>query len=478
MDRQLAKNLALSIGYNILTIIVPFITAPYLGRVLGAEKVGTYTFFQLVGNYFVMIGILGMRNYGNRMIARVREFRDKRSTVFWQIYLMQLFTGVLSTVIYLVYLVNWSSNKIVSLIIGLYVMTGFLNIDWFCEGMEEFSSLAKRSILVKFLNLFFIFIFVRDENDLIKYCLIMSIGYCASALLVWPSVRKNIDFVRPKIRDVIPHFRENIFLFIPAIASSIYQTMDKIMIGGISNEAQLAYYEYADKIIQIPSLIFVAMGSVMLSRMSHVFQNDLQSAEKTIGFSMELTFIISTVCGFGIFSIAGELVAVYYGNNFLLSIPIIMALCPTIVMYGWANVIRMQYVVPNNMDQVYIISTVLGAIVNLICNIIFIPHYQAIGATIGTIMAQLTVAVVFSVSVRKKLPLKQYIVKSIPLWGIGFVMMIVIKMIQRFHDASLCGLIIDVFIGGVVYIFLLCIYGLMNSNSLVGKLVNKCKEHF
>lgn len=471
MDIRLIKNIVLSIGYNILTIIVPFITAPYLGRVLGAEQVGTYTYFQSIGSYFVMFGILGMRNYGNRMIARVRDSRKECSKVFFEIYSMQLFTGFLMSVFYAIYSLNWSSNKLIAILIVPYVMTAFISVDWFCEGMEEFSVLAKRTVAIKFINLLLIFVFVRGEQDLIPYCLIMSGGYFVSALLLWPSVIKSVDYIRPNIKQVVSHFKENLSLFIPAIAASIYQTMDKIMIGAISSEAQLAYYEYADKIIQIPNLIFTAMGAVMLSRMSHVFHNDFQNAERTIGLSMELSFIISTVCGFGIFAVAQELVAVYYGENFLQSAPILLALCPTIMLYGWANVIRMQYIIPNSMDRVYIKSTIIGAIVNLICNMIFISQYQAIGATIGTIAAQFSVAAVFTTAVWKRLPLKKYFIASIPLWGIGLIMFLIIKLVQQFHDANLQGLITDVFIGGIVYTALAIVYGLRVKNSLAGKVV-------
>ena len=57
MDRRLGKNLIMSIGFNLLTVIVPFITAPYLGRVLGAENVGSYTYVHSISAYFLMFGI-------------------------------------------------------------------------------------------------------------------------------------------------------------------------------------------------------------------------------------------------------------------------------------------------------------------------------------------------------------------------------------------------------------------------------------
>ena len=174
MDKKVGKNIVLSMGYNILTIIVPFITAPYLARVLGADMVGAYTYIQSIASYFVMFGILGMRTYGNRTIARVRDNREKLSKTFWQIYAMQLLTGGITFVCYLVFiLLSDIQNKEIAVIISIYVITSFTTIDWFCEGTEQFSSIAKRTLIIKVLNLIAIFAFVHSPQDVGIYAMIM-----------------------------------------------------------------------------------------------------------------------------------------------------------------------------------------------------------------------------------------------------------------------------------------------------------------
>ena len=101
MDRKLKGSLSLNILYNLLSVIVPFITAPYLGRVLGVTLVGHYTYVFSIASYFVLFGLLGISNYGTRSIAQVRENRDKRSQVFWETYSMQFLTGIASVVFFL-----------------------------------------------------------------------------------------------------------------------------------------------------------------------------------------------------------------------------------------------------------------------------------------------------------------------------------------------------------------------------------------
>ena len=149
---------------------------------------------------------------------------------------------------------------------------------------------------------------------------------------------------------------------------------------------------------------------------------------------------------FGVLAIADEFVLIYYGLNFIKSGPILMILVPTIIIYGWANVLRMQYIIPNNLDTLYIKSTFACAAVNLGMNFIFIPKFQAVGAAFGTIAAQLTVALFYTFSINKKLPFISYVRNNLVLLLIGVAMFGVVKSFQQFHSVSIIYLILDIVI--------------------------------
>lgn len=78
---SLKKNFAYNIAYQILVIILPLITAPYVSRVLGVEGVGTYSYIYSIAYYFGLFGMLGISNQGNRSIALSRGDKDKVSQV-------------------------------------------------------------------------------------------------------------------------------------------------------------------------------------------------------------------------------------------------------------------------------------------------------------------------------------------------------------------------------------------------------------
>ena len=72
--------------YEILVIILPLVTSPYLARVIGAEGVGVYSYAYSVAYYFVLVAMLGIKNYGNREIAKVRDDQERMNHLFSDIF--------------------------------------------------------------------------------------------------------------------------------------------------------------------------------------------------------------------------------------------------------------------------------------------------------------------------------------------------------------------------------------------------------
>ena len=68
---SLKKNIAISTIYQVLLIILPIITAPYVARVLGPDQSGIYDYTNSIQTYFAMFAALGTASYGAREVSRV-----------------------------------------------------------------------------------------------------------------------------------------------------------------------------------------------------------------------------------------------------------------------------------------------------------------------------------------------------------------------------------------------------------------------
>ena len=100
---NVVKNFLYNVSYQILTIILPLITVPYVSSILGAEGIGDYAYTYANTQYFIIIGLIGVTLYGNRQIAYVRQDREKLKNTFYSIYLLQLITTAISLIIFIIF---------------------------------------------------------------------------------------------------------------------------------------------------------------------------------------------------------------------------------------------------------------------------------------------------------------------------------------------------------------------------------------
>ena len=268
---SIKKNLGYQTIYQLLNTCIPLITSPYLARVLGAEKQGVFSFTQSIVNYFSLIAMLGVMNYGTRTIATCFE-KKERSLSFWNVFIMQLITSIIALLLYFLYIVFiCNENKNIASIQSLYIFSCIVDINWFYFGIERFKTTVTRSIIIRIITVVLILLFVKSPDDLWLYTLIMSGGTFLSNLILWGLIRNEIyisDLKHVTLQSICSHLKPNLVLFIPILAMSVYHIMDKTMLGILSDYEQVGYYYNADKIINIPIGIISGIGTVMLPRMT------------------------------------------------------------------------------------------------------------------------------------------------------------------------------------------------------------------
>ena len=453
------KNFLYNSSYQIFAIIVPLVTTPYLSRVLGAYGVGQYAYVYSIAFYFGIFIKLGIQNYGNRTIAKCRDDFEERSDVFFNLYIMQFILMIIFVFFYLIYTLFFSYNKIYTIIMIFYVISAGLDISWFYFGLEKFKFTASRDYLIKVTTVVCIILFVRKPDDIWKYILIQSIGFLLSQIILWLNIKNYISFYKPSWNKVKSHIKPNLILFIPTIAISIYKIMDKIMLGIMADATEVGYYHSCENIVRIPLALITSLGTVMLPKMSNIYGNEKGKEaeiifEKSINFAILLVSIIS----FGMMTVSREFVPIFYGDGFDKCIYLYYIILPSCLFIAFANVIRTQFLIPNSWDKVYVISLVLGAIVNLICNIILIPYLKSYGAAVGTLIAEMIVCVSQCYAVRNELPIKHYVAecsKYIIAGTAGFLLFFNNSFCLT--GCSLVNLLLKIFVVGIVIIMILLI---------------------
>lgn len=446
------KNFAYQMIYEVLVLILPLLTSPYVARTIGAKGLGTYSYSYSVACYFVLFSMLGLKNYGNRAIAQSRDEPSIRDNTFSNILAMHVLVSLLCCVAYIVYILLLQEDRIYAIIQGAYVISGLFDISWFYFGIEKFKLTVACSSAIKLINALCIFLFVRNANDLWKYCAIMAVGMLISQIILWIPLKKYVRFTRPNVHDMCVHMKPMLVLFIPAIAVSLYKYMDKIMIGALSSKTQLGFYENAEKAINIPLTVISSFGTVMLPRMSNLMNSfNHNAASKYIMISMRYLMCLSIAFAFGLASVGSVFAPVFWGREFLPSGTVIMGLAITVPFISFANVIRTQFLIPTERDREYVISVVAGAIINLCINWVLIPSMGSLGAMIGTIAAEVAVCCIQAFEVRRQLALYSYFKNAVPFAVFGLVMFAVVYLFGQANGATISTLIEQIMIGVTIY---------------------------
>jgi O-antigen/teichoic acid export membrane protein len=275
MAKNLKKNYIYNLFYQILTLIVPLITAPYLARVFEADGVGTISYAESIVSYFILFASLGVATYGQRAVSYTRDSVEDRSRVFWETQLFRIIATTAVSAVYLLFafFIADKESSILYYVYAIQLVGVAVDIVWFFQGMEEFGKIVLRNVIVKLLTILFVFTVVKTKEDLVYYVLCNALANFISAFAMWSYLPKYVKKIPIKNLKPFRDVKQILGLFIPTIAIQIYTVLDKTMIGLITQDAnQNGYYEEAIKIARMVLTVVTALGTVMIPRIAYHFE--------------------------------------------------------------------------------------------------------------------------------------------------------------------------------------------------------------
>lgn len=455
--KSLTKNYIYNASYQVLALITPLITTPYLSRVLEADGIGVYSFTTSIVSYFTMFGVLGTLSYGNREIAYLQEDRKTRSKVFWEVEFLSVITAVIALVAYLFFILFFAKEYHVIYVIQMIsFLTIALDITWLLQAMEEFGKIVGRNLFFKILSIVYVFAFVRTKEDLILHVagnVIISFLIQAS---VWAYVPQYVDAPDWKNLKPFRHLKGVIALFIPTIAISIYTVLDKTMIGIFSTPYENGYYEQALNLSRTVLSLITALGAVMLPRLGYHYNREEKEEVNNLMYqSYRFVWFLGIPLCFGLMGVAGNIVPWFYGDGFLKLTVLLPVLSMLIPIVGLSNITGTQYLIVTKREKLLTLSVALGAGVNFLCNIVLIPKFSAIGAATASIIAELLITSIQFVFIRKEISVAKILTCSWKYFLAGGMMLVVLIMENEKLTSSILNTGIMVVSGAFVYFAIL-----------------------
>lgn len=450
---KVIKNYLYNAGYQILIMLAPLLTTPYVARVLGPRESGINTYTNGWVTLFYLVGQMGITLYGNREVAYNRDDIYKRSQTFWGIEALQAFTITIALLIYLlaVFLFSTTFQKYYFLQ-TFWIIAAGVDVSWYFEGLEDFKKTVTRNTLVKLISICLIFLFVRNEGDLWKYILLLSLAQLFGNLTLWPYLKDNVKWVSPRKWEPWKHLYPSILFFIPTITTQVYLVVNKLMLGKIGQPASLGQYDYSDRIVKLVLAIVTATGTVMLPHVANKFANgDFKGVRKSLYSSFDFVTSLAVPMMFGLMAVSFKFAPWFLGEKYVHTGMVIFLEAPVILFIAWSNVTGTQYLMPVNRVREFTISVTMGAIVNIIANAILIGPYAANGASVATVISEFSVTAVQLYFVRTTIK-RRKLFKDVWRYLLpGLLMFLIVFRFNQIMHMNIINLMVQVIIGSVVY---------------------------
>lgn len=451
---QVVKNFLYNVSYQLLAIILPLVTVPYVSNILGAEGIGDYAFTYANMQYFIIFGMVGITLYGNRQIAYVRDNTENLKNTFYSIYTVQLITTTISIALYLIFTLVFNNRqyKWLYIVQGINIIAAMADISWLFIGLEQFKKTVVRNTIVKLVSLASIFIFIKSSHDTIIYALIIALSALVGNLTFWFYVPKVIGFERIKISRLKLHLKASLALFIPQIAIQVYALLDRTILGVMTDSTQVGYYENSQKIVKIILTIATAVGTVMMPKIANtVASRDMKKVKYYIQNSFFFVSGLSIPLMFGLMGVANELSPWFFTDKFAGIENLIIISSLIILAISWSNVLGMQLLIPLNKTKEFTISVTAGAIINFVLNLVMIKKFGSFGACLSTIIAEFTVTAVQFYFIRDFIKPHKLIKLVLLFIPASVIMYIIVRIIGNYMGAGVLTNIVQVSVGVVIY---------------------------
>lgn len=392
---SIKKNFLFNLMLTLSNVLFPILTFPYVSRVLGPDGIGKVQFVSSFIQYFIFLAALGVPIYGIREVAKVRNNQIRLKKIFSTLLLLNIFTTFFILIVYLS-LVFFVHSLYVDIefymVAALMLLMSFCSIDWFFSGIEEFKFIAVRSIVIKVIFLVILFLVVQKKSDVLPYLGVTIGGTILSNVWNLFAARKYINFKSVKKEDFKRHLKPLFYIFSTVVAASIYSSLDVIILGFLKGFKDVGYYTSGTKISKMCLPFLTAMSVVIMPQIAEAFREKNEERIKyLLKESLDFIVLLGIPMTVGLIALAPEIILIFSGDQFIPSILTMQINAPILLIIGISTICSVQILTPAEKDRENTMAVIFGLFVSVVLNIILIPQFGYLGATISNLLAELTV---------------------------------------------------------------------------------------
>lgn len=425
--RDIVKNMGFLFISQIITYTIGFFITMYTARYLGVEGFGILSLAISITGMFGIIVDMGLGTLMIREIARDKSVRDK---YLFNVTLIRLFLSflMLALIISTVNLIGYSAIvKDVIYIISLSVMIAAFSgvFTAVFQSYEKMDYSSAVSIINSFLMFFGTMLGIYYGLDILYFASIYLISNSITLIFTiliyirkfsFPKIEINLNFWKPTLKEALPYGITGIFV-------TVYYSIDSVMLSIIVGNETVGVYNAAYKFVFLFLSLYSVFALAIFPVMSTFYKNSKESLKYTYERSFKYLLIISIPLSLAVTLLANKLILLVYGSSYFPSIIALQILIWTII-FMFLNGISSILLGSTNRQIVVTKITGFSVILNVTLNLILIPNFSYVGASVATVFTEfVTVPILIYVVYKfEKINLKELIKNTTKIIFSSFIM--------------------------------------------------------
>lgn len=390
-NKKLANNIMLSSAYQIMVMIVPVLTTPYVTRIFDVTLMGEYNLSLSIVSIFVVAAQFGLPSYGSREIA-IAKTDLERQNIFFQLLTMQFFLSIflffLCNILF-IGLANFS-NKPLFFIQSLLILVNIFDFSWFFVGIEEIGKTVLRNAFTKIFTTLTIFVLIKSEKQINIYALINVLGMLLGNLTMVASISNYINLKAIRFYSDKKHIINSFKLLLPRLFTTSYDSAERNILNLATSASNVGVFSEAKKIINLAFSVINAAFSALSPRMSyHASRGENDKVSYYFEKGLYNSTLFSVIIVSGILTVAPEFVDFFYGDGYEAVTNVLRMLALSLAIIPIISLINNGILIPLKKDKNYLVSILIIVIFGIIFNLILDPYLGAVGAATSYLLSQL-----------------------------------------------------------------------------------------
>ncbi|MRI01079.1 oligosaccharide flippase family protein [Kriegella sp. EG-1] len=405
VKNQLFKNFVSLFSLQGVNLFLPFLTLPYLGRVLGAEKYGVVLMVYAVMQYLFVLCDYGFNLSATKDISIYREDKHKVNRIFSNIYYIKLVLVVLAFIVLYICLLTVAELKDHKLpyLLGFGIVIGqVLNPIWLFQGMENMKYMTRVNVIAKGLFTALIFVFINAEADYYKVPLLYSIGFIIGGIFSMYYAFKHfgIKWVKPDLVEVKRLISNSTQYFFSRSAAALYTSSNTFVAGLALGNYFAGIFGAAEKLFMAMVAVYAPLGDALYPYMAK--NRNLKLFKKILFYVITVNTVIVAL----VYIFSDVLVAIVFGSEFELSSNVLRLFCFLALIFVPTVMIGYPYLGALGKEKYANYSVVFASLLHVLLLVVFF-NYLTMNRIVYLLI--ITQTIVFSIRLYGSIKLRKEI---------------------------------------------------------------------